>query len=220
MREQLTETASALAVGGAGAALFAGLGFPAPFLTGPAVAVTLAILSGARLSIPVPLRNGCFLTLGIGIGTAVTPEVLQMVVTWPLSFVALALTLAARLVACKALLVNLSGFDRLTALLASTPGHLSYVLGLSTELRADVSRISVIQSMRVLFLTILVPALLTLWGVEGDAALPPSGPMAVPSMAALTALSIVAAVVLSRIGVPAAWMLGGMFVSSVGHAAK
>lgn len=204
--------AVALALGGTGAALFTFLHFPAPFLTGPAVAVTLAVLAGARLGIPMPLRDACFLVLGIGIGTSVTPEVLAAAATWPLSFALLTLTLLSSIMASRDLLARRFGFGRLPVLLAATPGHLSFVLGLSAELRSDVPRIAVVQSMRVLFLTLLVSLLLNAWGVEGSAATPDPQPMAMLPMAALVAH------LMKRAGLPAAWLLGGMSVSALGHA--
>ncbi|SES37793.1 hypothetical protein SAMN04490244_11387 [Tranquillimonas rosea] len=209
-----------LLVGGVGAAVFRALGFPAPFLAGPAVTVTTAILLGVRLAIPVPLGNACFLLLGIGIGSTVTPEVLQAAVTWPVSFVVMTMTLLTSLVANRTLLHRAFGFDPFSAMLAATPGHLSYVMGLSTELGSDVSRIAIVQSMRVLFLTVLVPALLALWGVEGDAVTTPTAPMTPLSALMLAAVSVAAAWGLARLNVPAAWLLGGMFVSGAAHATE
>lgn len=219
-RNRLIATVTALGVGGAGAFAFVLIGFPAPFLTGPAIAATIAILAGLNLSIPAALRDSCFLILGIGIGSSVTPEVLTTAITWPAGFVVLAVSLLASLMACQGLLMRWAGYDRLTALLAATPGHLSYVLGLSTELKADLNRVAVVQSMRVLILTLLVPLLLTLWGVEGDAQLPPSGEMDFGPMAMLAALAVAVAALFRKIGVPAAWLLGGMVVSAVGHATQ
>ncbi len=216
----LRQTAAALCVGGLGGGLFAILGIPAPFLAGPAVAATLAILAGARLEIPVPLRNAGFLILGIGIGTSVTPEVLRAAATWPWSFAVMAVALMATLAACNALLEAGFGFDRVSALLAATPGHLSYALGLSVHLHADLDRIAIVQSIRVLVLTVLVPALVTLWGVEGDAPVavaPLMGPMAV---LVVGMVSVAVARVLSRAGLPAAWLLGAMLVSGLAHGAE
>ena len=52
----------------------------------------------------------------------------------------------------------------MTARLAAAPGHLSYVLSLSTETRADIALLSVVQSLRVLTLTLLVPLVAALLG--------------------------------------------------------
>lgn len=212
------ESAAALATGALGAAIFYWVGFPAPFLTGPAVVVALAILLGWNLSIPLSLRNACFLTLGLSIGSSVTPEVLATANTWLQSFVGLTLTLVASIIACSALLGRFFGFDRMSSLLSAAPGHLSYVLSLSLDRKADVPRVAVVQTMRVFFLTLLVPVLLTLWGIEGASVMPVVAPMAPALMVTLYAFSAGMALLLMRLHLPAAWLLGGMLVSAIGHA--
>jgi membrane AbrB-like protein len=212
------ETAAALATGALGAAIFYWVGFPAPFLTGPAVLVALAILLGWNLSIPVSLRNVCFLTLGLSIGSSVTPDVLTTASTWLKSLIGLTMTLIASIIACSALLGRFFGFDRMSSLLSAAPGHLSYVLSLSLDRKADVPRVAVVQTMRVFFLTLLVPVLLTLWGIEGEPVMPIVASMSPTLMAMLYVLSAGMALLLMRLHLPAAWLLGGMLVSVVGHA--
>ena len=57
--------------------------------------------------------------------------------------------------------------------LASAPGHLTFVLGIAQENNRDVSAIAIIQSIRVLFLTLCVPPLLTyLFGASKGTVLP------------------------------------------------
>lgn len=211
------ETLAALALGAVGAALFYAVGFPAPFLTGPALVVTVVILAGGRLSIPLPLRNACFLTLGLSIGSAVTPDVLDSVDTWLQSFVALTLTLLVTMVACTSLLRRCFGFDRVSALLSGAPGHLTYVLSLSADLNSDMSRIAVVQAMRVFFLTLLVPVLLSLWGFEESSVAAQYVAMNPAQLAVLFVVASVAAALFVRLRVPAAWLLAGMGVSAIGH---
>lgn len=213
-----TETLSALCIGGLGAAVFDGIGFPAPFLTGPAVAAAVAILLGVKLSLPVSLRNACFLTLGMSVGASVTPDVLATASAWFLSFAGLTLSLVASIIACNVLLRRVFGFDPMSSMLSAVPGHLSYILSLSIERQANTSRIAVVQAMRVFFLTLLVPVLLTLWGIEGEAIGPASRPMAPVMIVLLYAVSAGVALLLWRLKVPAAWLLAGMLVSVIGHA--
>jgi hypothetical protein len=206
--------ACAGAAAGGGAALAAGL--PAPFLTGPAASVTLLALAGAPLHVPGGVRQAAFLMLGLGIGAGVTPDVVASLADWPVSLVALTLSLAVSLLA-GSLLMERMGFDRLSAVLAATPGHLSYVIAYATERGLDVPRIAVVQAMRVLLLTLLVPPLLVLWGEPGDAAMTAAPPMTPVSLAALALAGAAAGLVLLRMRLPAAMLLSGMGVSAVGH---
>ncbi|MEX5727703.1 membrane AbrB-like protein [Rhodovulum iodosum] len=209
-----------LIVGALGAGLAALLGAPAPFLTGPSLAVTLAALAGLHVTVPARLRDACFVLIGVNMGASVTPEAVATAVKWPISLVALALAVLAIFAGGTRLLQGVFGFDRMSALLAATPGHLSFVLSLSSDVRADLPRVTMIQSLRVLALTLIVPVLAPLLGTGDLPALPPAAPpMAPVALAGLVALSLAAGMGLKRIRVPAALLLGAMGLSAVGHGA-
>ena len=53
--------------------------------------------------------------------------------------------------------------DKPSSLLASSPGHLSFVLMLSSDTNSDTSKIAIIQSIRVLTLTIATPVIILLF---------------------------------------------------------
>lgn len=206
-----------LACGAAGAFGFSALGLPAPFLAGPALVVTLAVFAGLPADVPVFLRNTSFLLLGLGIGTGVTPEVLSAAAEWPLSFLALALVLVATILAGRALLQRAFGFDRDTATISAVPGLLSYVLSLASEKRVDLASVSLVQSIRVLLLTLVVPFAFGLFETPAPAA-PPAEPLMAPLATLILFVAAGAAGhLLHRIGVPAAYILAGLFLSAIGH---
>ncbi|MEM8554239.1 MAG: AbrB family transcriptional regulator [Pseudomonadota bacterium] len=207
-----------VAVGVAGAAGAYLLHVPAPFLLGPAVSVTIAGLAGLRTDLPDKLRDGCFVVVGMGMGSSVTPEVVAAAARWPLSLAILIVAMAGILWGGARVLAWALQVDRTTATLASAPGHLSYVLGLGMETKADLPLLTLIQSLRVLALTLLTPPMVVL--LTGQALprmLPAVEPMA---WAILVPLALVAALVglgLKRLGLPAAMLLGAMATSAVGH---
>ncbi len=209
--------AVACAGAGAGGAAFHALGFPAPFLTGPAVVVTALALAGLPVHVPALVRDGCYLALGLGIGAGVTPEVMSSLGEWPLSLGVLTVSLAVSLIAGSLLLERL-GFDGRSAVLAATPGHLSYVIGYATDRGLDVPRIAVVQAMRVLLLTLLVPPLLILWGEPGGAEIAAPETMRAGPLLLLAALATVAGLAFLRLRLPAAFLIAGMIVSALGHA--
>jgi len=213
----LKETIPTLLIGAAGAGLFWLIGFPAAVLTGPAAAVSIATILGMPTSMPVLLRDAVFLVIGVSIGSTVTPEVIETALTWPVSLAILVVTLVLVMVAGRAALMRGFGYDRMTALLSATPGHLSYVLGLSTELAADVPRVALVQTVRVLLLTLLVPVLIALWGVEGTAHLADRGEISWLVLALVFPLALAVGLLFQRVGVPAPIVLGGMAVSAIGH---
>lgn len=214
------EALPTLGVGLAGAALFWASGFPAAVLTGPAAAVSLATILGLRTAIPARLRDGVFLTIGITIGSTVTPEVIATAMAWPLSLFVLTVSLFLTLIVAQRLLIRGFGYGRMTALLSAAPGHLSYVLSMSTAVDADVRRVALVQTVRVLLLTLLVPVLISLWGVKGTAQLMDTGTIAPIALALTFVLAVVAGLLLKRLGMPAPLLIGAMAVSAIGHGAN
>lgn len=208
-----------LALGAVGAAIAVFLSVPAPYLTGPAALVSLASMMGLRTHIPNLLRDLCFLVIGIGLGAGLNPDMLAAAAAWPLSMMALSLALVVIFLGGAAVLERFFLFDRLTARLAASPGHLSFVLSLSADARADISVIAVVQSIRVLALTLLVPlAVAMMSGADLSMGTRPGAVMALPLLAALIALAAALGWWLKRLAVPAAYLLGGFVISALGHA--
>lgn len=195
------------------------IGFPTAPLTGSAAAVTLVALAGLNVDLPVSVRNFIILILGANIGTAVTPTVLQGAILWPISLGILAVCVMAGLALSAWVLQRLFGFDRGTAVLASAPGHLSYVLTIAAETGRDVPAIAIIQTIRVLFLTLIVPPIITLTFGGSGVSFAPDSVMDVGAMLGLLVVSVPVALLLSQIKVPAAWLIAGMIVSAVAHGA-
>ncbi len=209
--------AVALAVGACGALVAFALSSPAPFLTGPAIAVTLAGLAGLVMEVPTQLRDTAFVVLGISMGTSVTPDVISAARTWPVSFVFLFATLVAILWAGPWLMRRLWGADRRTAVLSAAPGHLSYVLGLADAGGLDMRMIAVVQSIRLLLLTLTVPPLVLLFDTNLAVGTPLRAAMSPGWLAASLVAAAIAGAILKRLRLPAAYLLGGMAISTVTH---
>lgn len=206
-----------LLVGSLGAVLFWAIGFPAYVLTGPAAAVSVATLLGMPTLVPGLLRDGVFILIGLSIGSTVTPEVVATALAWPVSLAMLVVTLVAIVLAARKVLVAGFGYARTTATLAAMPGHLSFVLALATDRNADVARVALVQTVRVLLLTLLVPVLILLWGVEGTSKLAQLGVMNSSALLVLFPAAVVVGLALGRAGVPAPLLIGAMAVSALGH---
>lgn len=201
-----------------GAGMTFALSFPAPFLTGPAIAVTLAGLVGIKTeALPPRLRDVVFVILGLTIGQGVTPDVLGAIQTWPVTLAALAGSLIAIILIIPAILVRFWSMDAVTAFLASSPGHLSYVLGLSEGVKADLRTVSIVQSIRVLALTLLVPVAVTLAGQAPQQALKVPAETALLPLFVMIVFAGFAGYLLQRLRLPAAYLIGGMLVSVVAH---
>lgn len=217
-----------LAIGAAllGGALFSLVGVPAGALVGSTIAVTALTASGLKPSVPGGLRNLGFTTIGVTLGAGITPNFVADLQRFPLSLAALTLTIALVMLAGSLLLARLFSTDRTTALLATSPGALSYSLALATDgqkSRGDVRVIAVLQSLRLLIITVILPPVVALIDSIGGAAAAPRPDQAtslgVPASIVLIAGSFLVGIVLERMRVPAAFLLAGVLASGVGHGA-
>ncbi|MBL1419572.1 MAG: AbrB family transcriptional regulator [Alphaproteobacteria bacterium] len=206
-----------LILGALGASIAFHFGFPAPFLMGPAIVVTLACLAGQKMLITPNLRDICFIFIGLSMGTSATPDVLDAMVKWPVSFIVLAFCVYLIMVFGSQILTKLFNFKPIEAVLASTPGHLSFVLALSEANGADTKKIALVQSMRMLALTMIVPFVL----LSLDLELPQLNIIrTLMPIYLITILAIAAAItgfICKKLKMPAAYLIGGMFISTATH---
>ncbi|MFN7101215.1 MAG: AbrB family transcriptional regulator [Pseudorhizobium sp.] len=204
-------------IAAAGAALAHLLAFPAPYLVGPAVAVTVGGLAGLDLRIPVLARNASFVIVGLSMGTGLTPEIFVAARTWPLSFLMVPVAIIILLYVATWILERFFGYDRTTALLAASPGHLSFVISLAADTRSDLLAVGVIQSVRVLALTLTVPLIVDVLGLVRPEEIVANPSMGLVPLAASFAFAVVLGLVLQRWKTPAALLLGGMIASGATH---
>lgn len=213
----IAKPAVTLAIALAGAMAAWAIAFPAPFLTGPAVFVAAAALLGIPVGFPRRVMDAALLLLGIGIGSGVTPDVIDQARRWPASFLGLLACVAVIMWVARGVLERRYGHDRRTAVLASAPGHLSFVLALSSELKADIPVVSLIQSIRIMALTLIVPVAATLIGGAAEVTGAPAEMMPLDHVAIALVLSLLLGLLFIRLRVPAALLIAGMSISTAGH---
>lgn len=209
--------AQTLGVACAGALLFWLIGFPAAPLTGAAAAGSVAALAGMQVHIPDRFKTLCFLVLGVSIGATVTPEVIQGAARWPISLAVLSGVVVVSLFACRLLLMRVFDADPLTATLASAPGHLSFVIAIAADSRSNVQMVALVQSIRLLVLTLLVPPILVFFLGAAGTALPVTGSLSIAALAGLLVLSFLGGLRLLRFQVPAPYLMAGMVFGAAGQ---
>lgn len=214
----LNVTALTVLIGSVGAAIGWLIHAPIYVLLGPAVMVSLAGLAGLPTGIAPQLRNVCFVLLGLTVGAGFDRDALGTMIRWPLAFLAILVLTWAIMAASRAMLTRFFDFDRRSALLASAPGHLSFVIALAADTQADVGRVSVTQSVRLLSLTLVVPFIAIAMGVELSGSIAPAGQaMPLISVAGLIVVAVLLGLAFQRLRVPAALLMAAMVVSGLGH---
>jgi membrane AbrB-like protein len=210
--------ASTLAMAAVGGAAAAALDLPVGWLLGSVVVVSIASLAGHDTNLPKGLRDAVFIVLGIQAGAGVTPAVVDQLALWPLSFAIQMLGVLCVIAATYVFLRKGFGWDKETALFAALPGAMSFVLAAASETRADMTRITIVQSVRLLLLIgALTPTLAWLEGGEGVLAASRGGSGTLGVYAILVAVCLAGAFLghLSRL--PGGILLGALAASAVLH---
>jgi membrane AbrB-like protein len=133
----LAQTAETLIIALAGGTAFTLLGFPAGLISGSVLAVAAAALLGRPVRLPVPLARIGYVLIGILLGAVVTPETVKGFTAWPVSIALVMVAAVCMMLATATYLRMVHGWDRLSALLGASPGSMTQVIALSTELGAD-----------------------------------------------------------------------------------
>ncbi|MBK5959101.1 hypothetical protein CCR97_12910 [Rhodoplanes elegans] len=212
--------AETFAIASAGAGLFYLANIPAAFLAGAMVAVAAAAIAGRPCGVPRPLARACFVIVGLSLGSVVNPASLRGIAAWPISIAAVVAASACVTVATTYYLRKVHGWETMTAMFAAVPGALSQVLAHAVEEKCDVRGIAVVQSLRVVILTVGVPVALAALGHGGPTRLaaPPSSLFAAPGeLAVLVATALGVGLLLMRTGFPGGLLIGPMTVSAVLH---
>src|ERR1700754_2115960 len=196
-RSETLNTLETLPVGSAGGLLFLWLELPGGLISGAMIAVAGAGIAGRPIGLPQPIAPIILMTLGLSLGSMVSPVMIKNLSAYPVTIALLAAATFCATFGSSFYLQRFHGWDRTSALLAGSPGALSQVIMLATERNADVAGIAVVQIMRVIILTAAVPLLLAGTGGVGHGAPPARGPAAAPlALAELAAVAVAAALLL------------------------
>lgn len=212
--DKLLPVAITLTAGGLGGIAFYLFGVPAAFLTGSAVAVTVAVASGLPTSLPPALRLPGFAILGTMIGSTVTADTLTALLGIPFAVLGLVVAVSLATLASYVVLRRFARWDPVTALCGSIPGALQTTLIVAFEAGARMDRVVMAQALRLFILVALVPIVFGGGGSSGigfgaDAG---GGPFAV---ALSVVIAVSSALVGKRLRVPSAHMLAPLFVAAV-----
>lgn len=199
---------------GAGAATLAGL--PAAPLVGASIAVSIAALFGLTGNVPVQLRNIAFTIIGCSLGSGITKEALAQSAQWPISLMILGVAVGVIMICGSWALSRFYRLDPETAVLSTAPGAFAYTMALTASGIGDIRSVMVIQNIRLVLVTTLLPFILHYFGFEaGQFKALVSGGFVKTGITILIALAL--GISVKRWRIPASFLLAGMLVSGVGH---
>jgi membrane AbrB-like protein len=214
------QTAETLLLAAAGGVSFSLVGVPAGLVSGSVLAVATAAVLGRPTKIPLWLARACFVLVGILLGAVVTPETLRGVATWPFSVALLAISTICMMIATTSYLRIVHRWDLLSALLGASPGSMAQVIALSAEFGSDMRGIAIVQTMRVLVVTIGLPGGLALFGLAAGSVIVVPGPAGGSSpweLALIGVVSTLMAYLMVRLRFPGGILFGAMAGSALLH---
>jgi membrane AbrB-like protein len=212
--------ASALAIGAVGGTVFQLLSLPLAWMLGAMVATTIAAMTGAKVALPNSFRTVFASIIGVLLGSAFSPGLVDQVSTFGGMFVVqLLFTLLSTTLGYQ-LHRRYGRLDRKTAYFSSTPGGLSEMTLVGEAMGADPRIVPLNHAVRILLVVMLIPFFFRY--VEGLAVptAPPAGPigaLAAGDAALLTACAVIGHLVAKRLRLPAYALIGPMMLSGAVH---
>jgi membrane AbrB-like protein len=221
--KQLTlRTAETLLIAAGGGGVFVLVGFPAGLVSGSLLAVAAAALLGRSMTVPLPLARVISVLIGISLGGVVTPETLHGLAAFPFSIAVMTVATISIIAATTSYLRFVHGWDARTAVFGASPGALAQVMVLAAEYGADLRAIAIVQVMRVVLLTVLIPTGLALFGLSAAGAGvlgASSGSLSPAELALLITVSTFCGLAMVWLRLPGGLMFGAMIGSGFLHGA-
>ena len=177
---------------------------------GGALAVTVAAMMGVPVALPGRVRDATFVLIGMSMGASVAPDSLALLTSWPISLLGLAIELVVIIALTGWMLTKLFKLDPGTAYLSSFPGHLSFVLSIASTGVGDARQIVIIQVIRILMLTIVVPIGAVFLPIDHFAPPAPSSYLSAWELLAIAAGCVAMGLVFIWLKIPAGLVLGSM----------
>ncbi len=206
-----------VAVGAVGGSLFYLLRIPGNALSGSLIAVAILAAMGKATPIGGILRVFALASVGISIGSTVTPDTFHNLAAYPLSMVMMSLCVIAMTLASAAMWRLVFRWPGPMSLLASVPGSMSYIVSVSMGLGADAAKVAVVQMSRVIFLASVLP-FIVVYEAGGHYNLPELKIVDPTGIALLTlAAGIVVGAFITRLGMAGGMLLGALILSGVVH---
>jgi membrane AbrB-like protein len=206
-----------LAAAAAGGFAVNAAGVSAGWMVGSALVTILLALVRVPVAVPPPIRNGAFVFLGLALGSGVTPEFAGLVAGNWASFVLLTVAVIVMMLVNATMLVKFFGVDPASAIVGTSPGALSMTLAMAESGFGDPRIVSVLQTMRLALIVTMVPLAIDALGADGASGRFSPDIVTVFAGIALVGAAFVTGMVLARLNVPAAWLLGGVVASAVAH---
>ncbi|MGI3184746.1 AbrB family transcriptional regulator [Nioella aestuarii] len=215
-------TALALLIGIASGIFAFLIGMPLPWMLGPMIGNTIAAILHAPTAPPAKLRPIVIPVIGVMLGSGVTPEIVDALGDWAISFLVLPPFLIVAAGASFLFYRFIGKYDPVTAYFSAMPGGLNEMLILGAEQGGDEKRIALAHASRILlvigFVALFFGLILGVTsGGQGSAVWVGLWELGLKDYAVLAICAVAGVYVGKLLRLPAAAVLGPMLLSGIAH---
>lgn len=221
-RLKLLRIAFGFVIGGLGAFTFLTLKLPLPWFLGSLSFCLIASVLAAPFERPIVMSVPVRAVLGVTVGAAFTPALLNVFGGMVSSLILLIPYTLVVIVVGMAFFERLARFDRPTAFFCAVPGGLTDMVTMAEDAGANARAVTLIQASRIVIIVALLPFWLQLTGHQGI------GGATIPGIrlsqfnavdgAVLIAIGWVGWLIARRVGLAGAPLIGPMILSGIAHA--
>ena len=221
-RTRLPGIALAFVVASIGAALFVYLKAPLPIFLGALTASMIASILGVPIKRPRSLSTPIRIVLGLAIGSAFTPALLDRIDELAISLALVVPFTAAITAAGYVFYRYIAGFDAPTSFFVSVPGGLTDMVFMAKDAGANERMVTLMQAVRMVLIVFAIPVWVA-WTSDlpvGGAVLDTIHIWEIDPFDAvvLIALGIIGWRLAKWLGILGAAMIGPMILSGAAHA--
>ena len=167
-RKDLKEFLMAIIIGTSGGAIFSYLDLPLPWMMGAMFATGMSTLGGVTLKMDSRLRILMILVLGVLLGGAFSPEILERIPRWPITLASLFVYVLIATIITYLYYRFVAKFDPRTAFFSAVPGGLNEMIILGESSGANGRQISVAHTTRIFFVVMILPFFFRIFGDLGS----------------------------------------------------
>jgi len=212
--------ARAMAIGAVGGAVFSWLNMPLAWMIGAMCTTTVASVAGVNVKMLPSLRNFMIAVLGVMLGSAFHPEIVEQMARWSLSLVVLFLYMMMITGLVMLYFRKVMHYDPTTAYFSAIPGGLNEMVLIGGASGGDDRTIALTHASRILLVVMVIPFWFRL--VEGYQPSPssagaPFAAIAAFDMKVMALCGVIGFVIARLVKVPAPALIGPMVLSAAVH---
>ena len=156
-RFDFAAVARAMAIGAVGGAVFAWLEAPLAWMIGAMCATTIASVAGVDVRMLPALRQFMIAVLGVMLGSAFHPEIVEQMARWSLSLSVLFVYMVMIAGLVMLYFRKVMGYDPATAYFSAIPGGLNEMVVVGGTMGGDDRTIALTHASRILLVVMVIP---------------------------------------------------------------